>query len=63
MSDVELEMEANKWKIRQYGNSNGSIDRQIIIDALIKKNVANNSNFAIYISIIALLISLLGIFI
>ena len=37
MSDSELEQEASKWKIRSFGNANGSIERQIIIDALLKK--------------------------
>ena len=58
MSDGQLEEEAHRWNIRSYGNSNGTIERQIIIDALLKKNSANNSRYAIIISIIAILISI-----
>jgi len=58
MSDGQLEEEAHRWNIRSYGNSNGTIERQIIIDALLKKNSANNSRYAIIISIIAIIISI-----
>ena len=47
MSDAEIEAEASKWKIRSYANSNGTIERQIIIDALLKKDNTNNSRYAI----------------
>ncbi len=62
MNDAELEAEANKWKIRSYGNSNGTIERQIIIDALLKKDDANNSRYAIIISILAIVVSIVALF-
>lgn len=61
MEDSELETEASKWKIRSYGNTNGIIERQIIIDALLKKDNANNSRYAIIVSIIAILISVVSL--
>ena len=61
MNNAALEAEASKWKIRSYGNSNGTIDRQVIIDALLKKDVANNSRYAIIISIFAILISIISL--
>lgn len=63
MSDGELEKEANKWKIRGYGYSNGTINRDIIIDALLKKDASNNSRYAIIISIFAAALSLISIFV
>ncbi len=62
MSDAELENEASKWKIRGYGFASGSIDRQIIINALLEKDKANNSRLAIAISVIALIVSIFAIF-
>lgn len=62
MEDPELAAEASKWKIRSYGNTNGTIERQIIIDALLKKDNANNSRYAIILSILAVAISLISIF-
>ena len=59
MNDVDLAAEASKWKIRSYGNSNGTIERQIIIDNLLKKDNANNSRYAIIISLLAIAISIL----
>jgi hypothetical protein len=61
MDDNELAVEASKWKIRSYGNSNGSIERQIIIDALLKKDNANNSRYSIAISFCALTISIFAL--
>ena len=58
MNDGQLEEEAHRWNIRSYGNSNGTIERQIIIDALLKKDSANNSRYAIIISVIAIFISI-----
>jgi hypothetical protein len=40
LSDEELELLAIKHKIGGYGDSTGHIDRQIIIDALLKRDVA-----------------------
>ena len=62
MDDTELVAEASKWKIRSYGNSNGTIERQIIIDALLKKDDANNSRYAIIISLIAIVVSIAALF-
>ena len=61
MDDTELELEASKWKIRMYANTNGLIQRQIIIDALLKKDNANNSRYAIAISIFAIVISIISL--
>lgn len=58
MSDGQLEEEARRWNIRAFGNNNGTIERQIIIDALLKKDNANNSRYAIIISVVAILISI-----
>lgn len=61
MNDGRLEEEARRWNIRSYGNSNGTIERQIIIDALLKKDNANNSRYAIIISVIAIFISIVSL--
>lgn len=61
MNDEQLEEEAHRWNIRSYGNSNGTIERQIIIDALLKKDSANNSRYAIIISVIAIFISIVSL--
>jgi hypothetical protein len=61
MNDAQLEAEAHKWNIKGYGYPSGLIDRQIIIDALLKKDKANDSRLAIFISIIALLISIIAL--
>lgn len=61
MNDGQLEEEAHRWNIRSYGNSNGTIERQIIIDALLKKDNANNSRYAIIISVIAIFISIVSL--
>ena len=37
MSDEELSREASNWKIRGYGDGQGYVQRQIIIDALLKR--------------------------
>jgi len=60
MSDSELEREASRWRIKEYGYGNGTISRKIIIEQLIKKGQANNSRYAIFISIIALITSVLA---
>jgi hypothetical protein len=62
MNDQELQNEAAKWRIGGYSDGNaGIINRQVIVDALIKKDKANDSRVAIFISVIALVISILGI--
>lgn len=62
MNDSELEREAAKWNIKEYGYQNGNISRKIIIEQLIQKHKANNSRIAIIVSILALLISIIGLF-
>ena len=61
MDDIELEAEASRWKIRSYGTQSGIVERQIIIDALLKKDNANNSRYAIIISLLAILISIVSL--
>ena len=62
MEDSELENEASRWKIRGYGSPHtGGVDRQIIIDALLKKDNANNSRYAIIVSVVAILISIISL--
>lgn len=61
MTDSQLEKEASKWNIRSYGNKNGTIERQIIINALVTKDKANNSRQAIIISTFALILSIISI--
>lgn len=61
MDDNELANEGSKWKIFAAGNANATIERQIIIDALLKKDNANNSRYAIIISMLALFISILSL--
>lgn len=62
MSDHELEIEASKYKIGGYGNPNtGRVIRERIITQLLEKDKANNSRYAIAISLIALFISILAL--
>ena len=61
MDDTELAEEASRWKIRSFGTQSGIIERQIIIDALLKKDNANNSRYAIIISMLAILISIISL--
>jgi hypothetical protein len=62
MSDKDLQAEAAKWHIGSYAyGRDGIIERQIIIDALIKKDKANNSRISIILSILALVISAISI--
>lgn len=61
MSNEVLQNEAAKWHIGGYVVPLGpvnTIDRKIIIDGLLKKDMANNSRIAIFISIVALVISI-----
>lgn len=61
MTDSQLENEASKWKIRGYGYSNGVIDRQIIIDGLLKKDHANEAKLALIVSSLALIASVIAL--
>jgi len=62
MSDSELEAEGRKWNIAG-GLANGHFDKQFVIGELIKKDKANDSSYAIIISILALVISVAVLFI
>ena len=44
-----------------YGNANGLIERQVIIDALLKKDNANNSRYAIIVSMFVIAISIISL--
>ena len=64
MDDHQLELEATKYKIGEYAEYIGNrtiIRRRKIIEQLIEKDKANNSRYAIYISILALIISFLAL--
>lgn len=61
MTDIELEHEAAKYKIGGYGTANGTVIRERIIEQLIQKDIANNSRFAIGISMLAIVISTLAL--
>lgn len=64
MGDEELEKEARKWNIGEYGDPRtGRISRQIIIDQLIKRHQANVSTYAICISLIAIIVSIIALII
>lgn len=62
MDNQKLELEAAKYKIGGYADSHGII-RERIIEQLLKKDEANNSRFAVFISLVALIISVVGILI
>ncbi len=64
MDDHQLELEATKYKIGEYAENIGNrtiIRRKKIIEQIIEKDKANNSRYAIYISILALIISFLAL--
>lgn len=66
MSDKALEIEAGKWKIGDYVENIGNqtrVNRRRIIEQLLAKDLANNSRLAIFISVLALLISIISIII
>jgi hypothetical protein len=56
MTDHQLELEAAKYKIGGYAGDRRII-RERIIEQLIEKDKANNSRFAVFISALALIIS------
>ncbi len=61
MSTKELELEASKYKIGGY--SDGSrVDRDKIIQQLLRKDSENFSRFSFIFSLFAILISLIGLF-
>lgn len=61
MSDTELENEAAKWGIKEYGYADGNISRKKIIEQIIERNIVNNSIAAVFISILAIIISIIGL--
>ncbi|MBU1033947.1 hypothetical protein KKI22_03325 [Patescibacteria group bacterium] len=61
MNNKELELEASKYKIGGYFDG-GRIDRERIIQQLLKKDSENLSRFSIALSLVAILISSLGLF-
>ena len=65
MNDDQLVEEAKKWNIRECFNRDRlgriSVQRKEIISQLIKKDQANNSRYAIFISVGALLVSIASI--
>ena len=59
MDNKKLVEEAVKYRIEGYGTyPNGLIIRERIIDQLLKKDIANNSRFATFISFFALAVSI-----
>ena len=66
MTDHDLELEASKYQIGDYVDNVGNhtrINRRKIIEQLLNKDLANNSRFAVFISVLALLISIISILI
>ena len=64
MNDEKLEKEAQKFKIQHYGDPDtGKIIREKIISQLIEKDNANNSKYAILVSIVAVVISIVSLII
>ena len=64
MDNHQLELEAAKYKIGEYAENIENrtiIRRRKIIEQLIEKDKANNSRYAIYISILALITSFLAL--
>lgn len=61
MLDSELEKTASSWHINMYGTHDGQVNRQIIIDALIKKDQINFSFWSIIVSFVAIIISIIAI--
>lgn len=62
MTNEELCDEAVKYGIEGYGTyPNGLIVRERIIDQLLKKDTANNSRVATFISISALIVSFIAL--
>lgn len=62
LSNEALETLASKWNIKGYGYASGLIDRQIIIDALLKKDAANESRYALIVAVVAIILSIISLF-
>lgn len=60
MTNMELEHEASKYKIGSYATY-GRVVRERIIKQLLEKDKANNSRYAIIISVIALIVSFIAL--
>lgn len=64
MTDGELEQEAQRFGINQYGHAqSGLIDRKLIIGQLMDKDAGNRSIYTVVISVGALIISVISIII
>lgn len=66
MTTEELEQEASKYKIGEYAENMAGrtiVRRRLIIEQLLAKDLANNSRFAVFLSILALIISIVSVFI
>lgn len=62
MDDEKLELEAQKYRLQEYADPNrGAIIRERIIHQLIEKDKANNSRYAVFISILSLIVSIVAI--
>ena len=61
MSKDELRAEAEKWNIRNYSVKSGEDLRQNIIDALLKKDNANQFRWSFIISIVVIIVSLVAV--
>ena len=61
LTDKELEEEAERFKISGYANAHGPIDRNIIIEQLIKKDNANNARIAIWATAITIIIAVVSL--
>ncbi len=60
MTNRELELEAARYKIGGYA-VDGRLVRERIIKQLLEKDKANNSRYAVFISVVALAISILAL--
>ncbi len=62
MNQAELEKECSRWKIGGYATEQGRFVREWAIKQLIEKDKANDSRYAVVIAIIALVISVIALF-
>jgi hypothetical protein len=62
MKQKDLELEANKYNIGEYYDGN-KVLRSQIIKQLLEKDLANNSQFAIFVSSISIILSLINLYI
>ncbi len=60
MTTPQLEEEARKWNVEEYFDGH-VVSRQLIIDALLKKDQMNVAQLSIIISFIALIASIVSL--